>query len=110
MLGPACWYLCCIAIVFVCLVSLMLTYSDYGVSFSCSKTIDIPIIDREEYEKDKSFQIVISEPKLVHTDSLSHIPDLRDVKDMEMKKIIEAGKPTLGEFRLFASLAGNRML
>lgn len=64
--------------------------------FFCSKTIDIPIIDREEYEKKKSFKIVISEPKLVHAESQAHIPDLRDVKDVEMKKIIEAGKPTLG--------------
>ena len=62
-----------------------------------SKTIDIPIIDREEYEKKKSFKVVISEPKLASGESQAHIPDLRDVKDAEMKKIIEAGKPTLGK-------------
>eukprot|EP00795_Rhopilema_esculentum_P002691 gene2691-899_t len=61
------------------------------------KTIDIPIIDREEYEKKKSFKVVISEPKLASGESQAHIPDLRDVKDAEMKKIIEAGKPTLGK-------------
>ncbi len=65
----------------------------------CSKTIDIPIIDREEYEKNRNFEIVISEPKLVHSESQAHIPDLRDVKDAEMRKIIEAGKPTLGEYK-----------
>lgn len=62
----------------------------------CSKTIDIPIIDREEYEKKKFFKVVIAEPKLAHAESQAHIPDLRDVKDVEMRKIIEAGKPTLG--------------
>ncbi|XP_065069657.1 sodium/calcium exchanger 1-like isoform X1 [Rhopilema esculentum] len=64
-----------------------------------SKTIDIPIIDREEYEKKKSFKVVISEPKLASGESQAHIPDLRDVKDAEMKKIIEAGKPTLGDIK-----------
>ena len=71
-------------------------YSKYVFLFF-SKTIDIPIIDREEYEKKKSFEVVISEPKLVHAESQAHIPDLREVKDVEMKKIIEAGKPTLGK-------------
>eukprot|EP00794_Sanderia_malayensis_P019950 gene19950-21904_t len=64
-----------------------------------SKTIDIPIIDREEYEKNRNFEVVIGEPKLVHSDSQAHIPDLRDVKDDDMRKIIEAGKPTLGDIK-----------
>ena len=46
------------------------------------------------------FKVVISEPKLVNSESQAHIPDLREVKDADMRKIIEAGKPTLGKVLL----------
>ena len=72
--------------------------------FLYSKTIDIPIIDQEEYDKNKLFELFIGEPKLIMQEGDEHkIPDLSELEDEEMKRIIEAGQPTLGKRFVFLS-------
>lgn len=53
------------------------------------------IVDREEYEKDKVFNIVLGEPEVVQCDE-ANITNLDSVEDEMLRKILEAGKPALG--------------
>lgn len=62
------------------------------------KTIEIPIVDGEEYEKHKVFNIELGEPKIVHFEK-THISNLDTIENVEMRKILEAGKPALGEHK-----------
>ena len=61
-----------------------------------SKTIEVQIVDHEEYEKDKVFKVVLGEPKIVRCEA-AQISNLDSVQDLEIKKILEAGKPALGK-------------
>ena len=58
--------------------------------------MEVQIVDHEEYEKDKVFKVVLGEPKIVRCES-SHISNLDSIQDLEIKKILEAGKPALGK-------------
>lgn len=60
------------------------------------KTIDLTVIDREEYEKHKVFTVVLGEPKIVQCEK-AHISNLESIEDQELRKILEAGKPALGD-------------
>ena len=53
-------------------------------------------MDREEYEKDKVFNIILGEPIVVQVDD-ANISNLASVEDESLRKILEAGKPALGE-------------
>ena len=66
-----------------------------AIYFFCRKTFEIPIVDGEEYEKDKVFKVVLGEPKIVQFEQ-SHIANISSIADEEMRKIVEAGKPALG--------------
>lgn len=60
------------------------------------KEIEVSIFDREEYEKSKTFNLVLGEPIVVQAEQAS-IANLDSVKDERLRMILEAGKPTLGE-------------
>lgn len=60
------------------------------------KDIEIMIVDREEYEKDKVFNIVLGEPEVIQMDE-ANISNIASVEDESLRKILEAGKPALGE-------------
>lgn len=62
------------------------------------KTIDIKITDGEEYEKLKKFNVFLGEPRIIQCEA-SHIANLDSVEDEELRKILEAGKPALGEHK-----------
>lgn len=62
------------------------------------KTIEIPIVDGEEYEKHRVFNVVLGEPKIVHFEK-THISNLDTIENEEMRRILEAGKPALGEHK-----------
>ncbi|XP_060744250.1 sodium/calcium exchanger 2-like isoform X2 [Tachysurus vachellii] len=62
-----------------------------------TQTIQIRIIDDEEYEKHENFYIVLEEPRWMKRGiSEEHEGDLRAEKE-EAKRIAEMGKPILGE-------------
>merc|ERR1712142_292316 len=60
------------------------------------KEIEVSIFDREEYEKSKTFSLVLGEPIVVQAEQ-ANISNLDSVKDERLRMILEAGKPTLGE-------------
>ena len=60
-----------------------------------SKTVEVQIVDREEYEKSKMFSVVLGEPKIVRCEE-AHISNLDQIEDVEIRKILAAGKPALG--------------
>jgi solute carrier family 8 (sodium/calcium exchanger) len=62
------------------------------------KTIDIQIIDKEEYDKNKCFNVFLGEPRVIHCEA-AHISNLDSVEDEELRRILEAGKPALGEHK-----------
>lgn len=61
-----------------------------------SKTVEVQIVDHEEYEKDKAFKVVLGEPKIVRCEA-GQISNLDSIQDLEIRKILEAGKPALGK-------------
>jgi solute carrier family 8 (sodium/calcium exchanger) len=60
------------------------------------KTVEIQIVDREEYEKNKSFNVVLGEPRIVKIENQTKISNLESVEDLKLRAILEAGRPTLG--------------
>jgi len=62
------------------------------------KTIDIRITDGEEYEKCKKFSVFLGEPRIVQMEKAT-ISNLDSVEDEELRRILEAGKPALGEHK-----------
>lgn len=62
------------------------------------KTIDIRIVDKEEYEKNKKFNVFLGEPRVIKCEA-AHISNLDSVEDEELRRILEAGKPALGEHK-----------
>ena len=54
------------------------------------------IVDREEYEKDKVFHIVLGEPEVIHCQE-AKISNIDSIEDEGLRKILEAGKPALGK-------------
>lgn len=58
--------------------------------------MEVQIVDHEEYEKDKVFKVVLGEPKIVRCEA-GQISNLDSIQDLEIKKILEAGKPALGK-------------
>ncbi|XP_078256041.1 sodium/calcium exchanger 1-like isoform X2 [Rhinoraja longicauda] len=63
------------------------------------KTIEIRVIDDEEYEKNKNFFIEIGEPHLVEMSEKKGNAEDKAImnKDEEEKRIAEMGRPVLGE-------------
>lgn len=57
-------------------------------------------MDGEEYEKHRIFNVVLGEPKIIHFEK-THITNLDTVENLEMRRILEAGKPALGESYFF---------
>ncbi|KAJ8341084.1 hypothetical protein SKAU_G00333750 [Synaphobranchus kaupii] len=67
-------------------------------SLSASKTIQVKIIDDEEYEKNKNFFLELAEPRMVDMSLQKDMPDRKlSVEEEEAKRIAEMGKPVLGE-------------
>lgn len=62
------------------------------------KTIDIRITDTEEYEKHKKFNVYLGEPRIIQMEKAT-ISNLDSVEDEELRRILEAGKPALGEHK-----------
>ena len=62
------------------------------------KTIDVRIVDKEEYEKNKKFNVFLGEPRVIKCEA-AHISNLDSVEDEELRRILEAGKPALGEHK-----------
>uniref|UniRef100_A0A3Q2YZI5 Solute carrier family 8 member 1b n=1 Tax=Hippocampus comes TaxID=109280 RepID=A0A3Q2YZI5_HIPCM len=58
------------------------------------KTINVKIIDDEEYEKNKTFYVEIGEPRLVESDDPK---EALTGKDEEERRIAEMGRPMLGD-------------
>jgi len=63
------------------------------------KDVEIMIVDREEYEKDKVFHIVLGEPEVIHCQE-AKISNIDSIEDEGLRKILEAGKPALGENKI----------
>jgi len=63
------------------------------------KDIEIMIVDKEEYEKDKVFHIVLGEPEVIHCQE-AKISNIDSIEDEGLRKILEAGKPALGENKI----------
>ncbi|KAI1895250.1 hypothetical protein AGOR_G00104370 [Albula goreensis] len=62
------------------------------------KTIQVKIIDDEEYEKNKNFFLELAEPRMVDMSLQKDVPDRKlSVEEEEAKRIAEMGKPVLGE-------------
>ncbi|XP_042593260.1 sodium/calcium exchanger 3 isoform X3 [Cyprinus carpio] len=62
------------------------------------KTIQVKIIDDEEYEKNKNFYLELAEPRMVDMSLQKDIPDRKVSSDEEeARRIAEMGKPVLGE-------------
>ncbi|XP_051507396.1 sodium/calcium exchanger 3-like isoform X2 [Myxocyprinus asiaticus] len=76
------------------------------------KTIQVKIIDDEEYEKNKNFYLELAEPRMVDmslqkgtantlygsTETKEYIPDRKlSSEEEEARRIAEMGKPVLGE-------------
>ena len=57
-------------------------------------------MDGEEYEKHRIFNVVLGEPKIIHFEK-THITNLDTVENLEMRRILEAGKPALGKSNCF---------
>jgi len=62
------------------------------------KTVDIRIIDKEEYDKNKRFNVHLGEPRVIQCEAAT-ISNLDSVEDEELRRILEAGKPALGEHK-----------
>lgn len=62
------------------------------------KTIDIRITDGEEYEKNKKFNVYLGEPRIIQLEKAT-ISNLDSVEDEDLRRILEAGKPALGEHK-----------
>ncbi|XP_059393124.1 sodium/calcium exchanger 1-like isoform X3 [Carassius carassius] len=64
-----------------------------------SKTIQINIIDDEEYEKNKNFFLEIGEPQLVEMSERKEDGEEETLtkKEKDERRIAEMGRPTLGE-------------
>jgi len=62
------------------------------------KTIEIQIVDGEEYEKHKVFRVVLGEPKIIQCEA-AFISNLDSIEDPEIRRILEAGKPALGDHK-----------
>jgi len=60
------------------------------------KDIEILIVDKEEYEKDKTFHVVLGEPVVIQVEE-AKIANIDSIEDEGLRKILEAGKPALGE-------------
>lgn len=60
------------------------------------KDIEIMIVDKEEYEKNKTFSIILGEPVIVQMED-AKISNIASIEDEGLRKILEAGKPALGE-------------
>jgi len=63
------------------------------------RDVEIMIVDREEYEKDKVFHIVLGEPEVIHCQE-AKISNIDSIEDEGLRKILEAGKPALGENKI----------
>jgi solute carrier family 8 (sodium/calcium exchanger) len=63
------------------------------------RDVEIMIVDREEYEKDKVFHIVLGEPEIIHVQE-AKISNIDAIEDEGLRKILEAGKPALGENKI----------
>ncbi|XP_062850937.1 sodium/calcium exchanger 3 isoform X6 [Trichomycterus rosablanca] len=62
------------------------------------KTIQVRIIDDEEYEKNKNFFLELGEPRMVDMSLQKDVPDMKLSSDEEeARRIAEMGKPILGE-------------
>ncbi|XP_042625221.1 sodium/calcium exchanger 3-like isoform X3 [Cyprinus carpio] len=62
------------------------------------KTIQVKIIDDEEYEKNKNFYLELAEPRMVDMSLQKDIPDRKfSSEEEEARRIAEMGKPVLGE-------------
>ncbi|XP_015206713.1 sodium/calcium exchanger 3 isoform X2 [Lepisosteus oculatus] len=62
------------------------------------KTIQVKIIDDEEYEKNKNFYLELAEPRMVDMSLQKEAADRKlSVEEEEAKRIAEMGKPVLGE-------------
>ncbi|XP_057197991.1 sodium/calcium exchanger 3 isoform X2 [Triplophysa rosa] len=62
------------------------------------KTIQVKVIDDEEYEKNKSFYLELAEPRMVDMSLQKDIPDRKlSSEEEEARRIAEMGKPVLGE-------------
>ncbi|XP_050979294.1 sodium/calcium exchanger 1a isoform X7 [Labeo rohita] len=64
-----------------------------------SKTIQINIIDDEEYEKNKNFFLEMGEPQLVEMSERKEDgeEETLTIKEKDERRIAEMGRPTLGE-------------
>ncbi|XP_051507400.1 sodium/calcium exchanger 3-like isoform X5 [Myxocyprinus asiaticus] len=61
------------------------------------KTIQVKIIDDEEYEKNKNFYLELAEPRMLKR-GICDIPDRKlSSEEEEARRIAEMGKPVLGE-------------
>merc|ERR1719283_335766 len=63
------------------------------------RDVEIMIVVREEYEKDKVFHIVLGEPEVIHCQE-AKISNIDSIEDEGLRKILEAGKPALGENKI----------
>ncbi|XP_073729558.1 sodium/calcium exchanger 3 isoform X2 [Misgurnus anguillicaudatus] len=62
------------------------------------KTIQVKIIDDEEYEKNKNFYLELAEPRMVDMSLQKDIQDRKmSSEEEEARRIAEMGKPVLGE-------------
>ncbi|KAA0718175.1 Sodium/calcium exchanger 3 [Triplophysa tibetana] len=62
------------------------------------KTIQVKVIDDEEYEKNKSFYLELAEPRMVDMSLQKDIPERKlSSEEEEARRIAEMGKPVLGE-------------
>ncbi|NP_001116728.1 sodium/calcium exchanger 3 precursor [Danio rerio] len=62
------------------------------------KTIQVKIIDDEEYEKNKNFYLELAEPRMVDMSLQKDIQDRKlSSEEEEARRIAEMGKPILGE-------------
>ncbi|XP_030627639.1 sodium/calcium exchanger 3 isoform X2 [Chanos chanos] len=62
------------------------------------KTIQVKIIDDEEYEKNKNFFLELAEPRMVDMSLQKDVPERKlTSEEEEARRIAEMGKPVLGE-------------
>ncbi|XP_066534691.1 sodium/calcium exchanger 3 isoform X2 [Hoplias malabaricus] len=62
------------------------------------KTVQVRIIDDEEYEKNKNFFLELAEPRMVDMSLQKDVPDRKlTSEEEEARRIAEMGKPILGE-------------
>ncbi|XP_031436039.1 sodium/calcium exchanger 3 isoform X2 [Clupea harengus] len=60
------------------------------------KTVQVKVIDDEEYEKNKNFFLELAEPRMVDMSLQKDVPKMSSEEE-EAKRIAEMGKPVLGE-------------